>query len=195
VRALKAQLEAALAQHGSARVSVFASGFEQVEHLFAAAAGEPVLASVRWYGSDGAAQHEGIVANPRAAEFAASIVYPSPVFALDEGARDIWQPLHARIRARTEHEPSAFAYAVYDAVWTVARAYIASGATDDPEKLRKAFTTAAASGYGATGWTVLNDAGDRRYGDFDFWAVVKTDGQPRWERVARYESRTGRVTR
>jgi hypothetical protein len=106
IRALRSQLDAAVAQYGADRVAVFLTGFDEVEPFFAIAAGEPVLTSVRWYGSDGAAQHEGIVANSRAAEFAARIGYPSPVFALDEGARDIWQPLHDRIRARTDHEPS-----------------------------------------------------------------------------------------
>jgi hypothetical protein len=42
---------------------------------------------------------------------------------------------------------------------------------------------------------VLNEAGDRRYGDFDFWAIRMQDGMPRWTRVALYEGRTGRLTR
>jgi branched-chain amino acid transport system substrate-binding protein len=84
---------------------------------------------------------------------------------------------------------------VYDAVWVVARAYVASGASLGIEDLKRAFMTAAASGYGATGWTVLNDAGDRKYGDFDFWAVQQAGGALRWTRVARYQTRTGRIVR
>jgi branched-chain amino acid transport system substrate-binding protein len=80
-------------------------------------------------------------------------------------------------------------------VWVVARGYVASGATQDIQKLERAFQTAAASGYGATGWTVLNEAGDRRYGDFDYWAIRMDAGAPQWTRVARYESRTGRLIR
>jgi hypothetical protein len=53
--------------------------------------------------------------------------------------------------------------------------------------------SAAATHYGATGWTVLDKAGDRRYGDFDFWAVRVVNGQPAWTRVGRYESRTERL--
>lgn len=55
--------------------------------------------------------------------------------------------------------------------------------------------TTPATGYGATGWTVLNEAGDRRYGDFDFWAVRMENGVPRWVRVAQYATRTGRIAR
>jgi branched-chain amino acid transport system substrate-binding protein len=77
----------------------------------------------------------------------------------------------------------------------VARGYVASGAPQDIEKLKRAIMTAAASGYGATGWTVLNESGDRRYGDFDFWAIRMVDGVPRWTRVAQYASRTGQIIR
>jgi branched-chain amino acid transport system substrate-binding protein len=92
-------------------------------------------------------------------------------------------------------EPDAFALTVYDAVWVVARGYVASGATLDIAQLKHAFTTAASTHFGATGWTVLNAAGDRKYGDFDFWAVREVDGVPAWTRVAQYETRTRRVVR
>ena len=73
--------------------------------------------------------------------------------------------------------------------------YVASGATLGIEDLKRAFTTAASTQFGATGWTVLNAAGDRKYGDYDFWAVRQVGGVPGWTRVARYETRTGRVVR
>jgi branched-chain amino acid transport system substrate-binding protein len=193
--ALRAQVEQAIAQQGTARVAVYVAAFDEVVQLFASAAADPVLGSVRWYGSNGVALSDALVSSPQAAEFAIRTGYPNPVFGRDEGAREIWEPLVTKIRERTGLEPDGFALAVYDAVWVAARAYIASGATRDIERLKQAFTTAAASGYGATGWTVLNEAGDRRYGDFDFWAIRMQDGAPRWTRVAVYESRTGRLFR
>jgi branched-chain amino acid transport system substrate-binding protein len=76
-----------------------------------------------------------------------------------------------------------------------ARGYTASGATRDIERLKRAFTTASSTHYGATGWSVLNEGGDRRYGDFDFWAIRLEDGAPRWTRVAVYQSRTAHLVR
>jgi branched-chain amino acid transport system substrate-binding protein len=192
---LRAQVEQAITQHGVDQVAVYLAAFDEVVELFRSATADPVLGTVRWYGSNGVALSDALVSDPTAAEFAIRTGYPNPVFGRDEGAREIWEPLVAQIRARTGHEPDGFALAVYDAVWTVARAYIASGATQDIERLKEAFTTAAATGYGATGWTVLDEAGDRRYGDFDFWAIRMEDGVPRWSRVAVYESRTGRLFR
>lgn len=195
VAALRAQVQQAIAQHGSAGVAVYLAAFDEVAALFASAQSDPLLGSVRWYGSDGVAHSVALLNNPQAVDFAIRTGYPNPVFGLDEGARDIWEPLVQRIRTRTNLEPDAFALAVYDAVWVVARGYVASGAPLDVARLKKAFTTAAATGYGATGWTVLNEAGDRRYGDFDFWAIRSEGGVPRWTRVARYETRTGRIVR
>jgi branched-chain amino acid transport system substrate-binding protein len=176
-------------------VGVYLAGFDEVAAIFKSASSDPVVGAVRWYGSDGVAHSDALVTNAQAAEFAIRVGYPNPIFGLDEGARDIWEPLAGQIRARTNLEPDAFALAVYDAVWVVARGYVASGATLGIEELKQAFTTAAATGFGATGWTVLNEAGDRRYGDFDFWAVQQVGGVPRWTRVARYETRTGTIVR
>jgi branched-chain amino acid transport system substrate-binding protein len=193
--ALRAQVEQAMARQGADRVAVYLAAFDEVVQLFASTAADPVLGTVRWYGSNGVALSDALVSNPTAAEFAIRTGYPNPVFGRDEGAREIWEPLAEQIRERTGHEPDGFALAVYDAVWVAARGYTASGATQDIERLKHAFTTAAATHYGATGWAVLNEAGDRRYGDFDFWAIRMQDGVPLWTRVAVYEARTGRLTR
>jgi branched-chain amino acid transport system substrate-binding protein len=192
---LGAQVRRAVAQHGTNKVAVYLAAFDEAATLFARASSDPALRSVRWYGSDGAAHSDSLLANPQAAAFAIHVGFPNPVFGMDEGARDIWEPLAARIRARTNVEPDAFALTVYDAVWVVARAYVASGATLNIDQLKHAFTTAASTQFGATGWTVLNAAGDRKYGDFDFWGVREVEGVPAWVRVAQYETRTRRVVR
>ena len=193
--ALRAQVEQAIVAEGADHVAVYLAAFDEVVQLFASAAMDPVLGTVRWYGSNGVALSDALASDPTAAAFAIRTGYPNPVFGRDEGASEIWGPLAEQIRARTGHEPDGFALAVYDAVWVAARGYTASGATQDIERLKQAFTTAAATHYGATGWAVLNEAGDRRYGDFDFWAIQMEDGVPRWTRVAVYEGRTGRLTR
>jgi branched-chain amino acid transport system substrate-binding protein len=195
VAALRAQVEQAIGANGADHVAVYLAAFDEVVQLFASAAMDPVLGTVRWYGSNGVALSDALVSDPTAAAFAIRTGYPNPVFGRDEGASEIWGPLVEQIRARTGQEPDGFALAVYDAVWVAARGYTASGATQDIERLKQAFTTAAATHYGATGWAVLNEAGDRRYGDFDFWAIQMDDGVPRWTRVAVYEGRTGRLTR
>lgn len=193
--ALSAQVRQAIDRHGAGAVGVYLAAFDEVVRLFTAAQADPVLGAVRWYGSDGVAQSEALVNSPDAVTFAVRTGYAAPLFGLDEGARDIWASLSERVRARARREPDAYALAIHDAVWVAARAYVASGAPLDLERLKHAFTTAAASHYGATGWAVLDDAGDRRYGDFDFWGVRTASGVPGWIRVGRYAARTGLLVR
>jgi len=193
---LSTQVQAAAVQSESAKLGIYLPTFDtDAVALFEAACTDSVLGSVHWYGGDGTARAEVLLRSAEAVEFATRVGYPNPIFGLEEGARDIWEPLAARIRARSNTEPDAFALAIYDAVWVVARGYVASGATLSIEQLKTAFTTAASTHYGATGWTVLNNAGDRKYGDFDYWAIRMVNGAPQWTLVAKYETRTGRVVR
>lgn len=193
--ALRAELRRSDEHYGTGRVAIYLASFDDGAELLAKIADDGELGAVRWYGGDGLARSQALLANRRALRFAMRVGLRAPLFGLDPGARDVWQPLAARIVARTGVQPDAFAMSVYDAVWVVGRAYVASGATVSVAKLKQAFTTAAATHFGATGWTVLNAAGDRKYGDFDFWSVRQAGGVPRWEVVAQFETRTGRVVR
>jgi len=43
----------------------------------------------------------------------------------------------------------------------------------------------------ATGWTHLNEAGDRQYGDYDFWAIREVNGALAWKKVVTFQSNPG----
>jgi branched-chain amino acid transport system substrate-binding protein len=103
--------------------------------------------------------------------------------------------LQQRIRARLGREPDAFAFLAYDALWVATLAYVETGGADQPEGLKKALTQTAASYFGASGWTTLNEAGDRAFGNFDFWAVREENGSFQWQRVAQYLGSSGTVLR
>jgi branched-chain amino acid transport system substrate-binding protein len=193
ISAIHAQVQQALASHSPSQVGVYLAGFDEVAALFAAAAGDPLLKSVRWYGSDGVALSTALL-TPASAAFAQQAGFPSPVFGLDPSASGKWQPVAARIKARSGTDPDAFALAVYDAVWVAAEAYLATPANVDVPTLRDRFVTAAGSYYGTTGWTMLNAAGDRAVADFDFWAIHSTGGTPTWVRVATYDTKSGALT-
>jgi branched-chain amino acid transport system substrate-binding protein len=195
VQSVHAQVQQALADHPAAQVGVYLAGFDEVADLFAQAAGDPVLASVRWYGSDGIAQSAAFLTHPAAVSFAETVGFPSPLFGLDPSAAEKWQPLAARIQARAGSPPDAFALAVYDAVWVAAEAYLASPRPASIADLTTRFEAAADAYYGATGWTALNAAGDRRYANFDFWAVRPSGGTHAWTWAGDYDTKAGTLTR
>lgn len=189
------QVRQALATRPASQVAVYLAGFDEVADVFAAAAADPVLASVRWYGADGIAGSTALLARPAAVSFAQKVGYPAPIFGLDPSSADKWGPIAARIQARSGVAPDAFALGVYDAVWVAALAYLASDRPAKIEELSANFQTAASSFYGATGWTALNAAGDRRYANFDFFAVQPSGSAHAWVRVAGYDTRAGTLSR
>ncbi|HEU4562889.1 MAG TPA: ABC transporter substrate-binding protein [Longimicrobium sp.] len=196
VAALRTQVQQALATRPASQVAVYLAGFDEVADLFTAAAADPVLASVRWYGADGVVGSTVLLGRPAAVSFAEAVGFPSPIFGLDPSAAEKWQPLAARIRQRAGGtEPDAFALAVYDAVWVAAQAYLASPADVRIDELTSRFTAAANVYYGATGWTALNAAGDRQYANFDFWAIRPAGASHAWTRVATYDTKLGTLTR
>jgi branched-chain amino acid transport system substrate-binding protein len=195
VATLGTQVRAALATRPASEVGVYLAGFDEVAAVFEAAAADPVLATVRWYGADGIAQSGALLTRPAAVAFAEAVGYPSALFGLDFSARANWEPVALRIQQRGGTAPDAFALAVYDATWVAALAYLASPSNVELDSLSSRFVQAAGSYHGLTGWTTLNAAGDRRYADFDFWAVRPSGATHAWTRVAGYETRSGTLSR
>ncbi|MFC2008326.1 hypothetical protein ACFLT0_01380, partial [Chloroflexota bacterium] len=55
-----------------------------------------------------------------------------------------------------------------------------------PGELKKAVRQEAKQYTGITGWMFLNEAGDRQFGNYDFWTVVEGGDAFQWKRVAIY---------
>jgi len=197
VASLKTQVQAAITERGGTTgVAVAHAGFDEVVDIFKLANADPVLSSVRWYGTDGTALTEPLRADATAAAFARKVSFWAPIPGVDAGASDRWQPIAARIAARASGaQPDAFALAVYDAVWVTAEAYLAAGGRGHAASLKTSFVTAANNFYGASGWTALNAAGDRRFGDFDFFALSQTGTTSAWSLRAQYDTQRRVLTR
>jgi branched-chain amino acid transport system substrate-binding protein len=193
---LKTQVQAAITERGgTATVAVAHAGFDEVVQIMKAASSDAVLGSVRWYGTDGTALNEPLRTDATAAAFAKKVNFWTPTPGVGDDAKARWQPVADRIKARAGQQPDAFALAVYDAVWLAAQAYLAAGGTGHLEALKSALVSAATGFYGASGWTVLNPAGDRKYGDFDFFALSQSGSTYSWFTAAQYNTQTGILTR
>ena|SRR5688572_1281619 len=196
IAALKTQVQTAITENGgTAAVAVAHAGFDEVVDVFKLANADPVLRSVRWYGTDGTALNEPLRTDATAAAFARLVSFWTPIPGVDAGASARWQPVSARIAARANMTPDAFALAVYDAVWVTAQSYLAAGGRGRVPALKNAFVTAANGFYGASGWTALNAAGDRRFGDFDFFALTQSGASSTWTLRAQFATQTGVLRR
>jgi branched-chain amino acid transport system substrate-binding protein len=191
VSTLRAQVEEMIAHHGAGSVAIYLAAFDEVVGIFDLAQHDPVLSSVHWYGSDGVALSDALLADSGAARFAEQVRYPNPLLGVDERQRDRWQPIADRIAGVTGTPPDAFGLTAYDAAWIAVLAQLFAGSQPGAAGLRQAVISTANRYDGITGPTTLNEAGDRRTGNFDFWAVRGVDGGHHWVRVARYEVTSG----
>ena len=185
VAALRAQVFELEAQRVR-KPGIYLAGFDEVVDLFHAAASDPVLGSVSWYGSDGVALTTRLIKDARAAAFANARGYPNPTLGLDARAERRSASLRTRIRARIGSRPDAFALTTYDALQIVARAAERAGGASGTARLRTEFIRVAHGYEGVTGGIVLNAAGDRAYGSFDFWSVCRAAAGFAWHRTHSY---------
>ncbi len=183
---LSAQVAAAKAAHPNDTV-VYLAAFDEAADLFGAAASDPVLSSVRWYGSDGGALSEALRSNSKAVAFGAGRGFPCPIYGLDDRYRSVWQPLTNRLKSVWGAEADTYTLAAYDAVQVAVRAFQRVGSRPGFTDLRAAFLNETKSYVGATGPVVLNAAGDRASGAFDFWSLRQVDGQGTWRRSAAFQ--------
>ncbi|MGB7955590.1 MAG: hypothetical protein WCF23_16565 [Candidatus Nitrosopolaris sp.] len=82
--------------------------------------------------------------------------------------------------------PRSYASVAYDSISIAALTENASRATNDINTLTKTLVQMAESYTGITGNTTLNEAGDRKYASYDFWAVRDNNSVFSWESVNRY---------
>ena len=183
VQSLSEQVGAAIAANGAEKTAVFLAGFDEVVDLLVLAANDPVLSSVRWYGSDGVALTPALIANEAASAFAAKAGYPNPTLGLDEAAERRSAALRARIEADLGRQADAFTLAAYDALRVGVDSIVAAGRKASKVRLRRAFIARADGYLGMSGLIELNSAGDRAFGSFDFFSVCPTDPGYEWLRT------------
>ena len=182
---LNSKVSQAAVQYGADAVAVYLIAFSEAVPIFIQAAqSNSLLSTVKWYGSDGTAQLKELVNNKQAAQFAVKTSFKNPLYG--EGETEKYELIKERIREKIGRDPDVYALTAYDTFWAVAQAYLAAG-TDNYDALKKALPQTAESYYGATGWLGLNEAGDRKFGNYDFWSVREDKGAFQWERVARYQ--------
>jgi ABC-type branched-subunit amino acid transport system substrate-binding protein len=190
LRSLTSKVNDAVKQYGADKVGVYIVSFDEIVPIMIQANRHQELQSVRWYGSDGSAQHEGLIKNIEAAEFAVKTNFLNPIYRVD--ATDSFKELEARIVEEIGRVPRSYAEVIYDEFWVAALTLTNHAGTqeDDIDSLREAFINTANSYIGVTGRTELNDAGDRKYGSYDFWAIrplskdIENKGSFEWTNVA-----------
>jgi branched-chain amino acid transport system substrate-binding protein len=179
--ALKSRLQTHIAAQGADKVSVYLASFDEGADIMAQAALDPIFASVKWYGGDGIVLSAALTSNAQASAFAAAVEFIAPNFGLPATVHPDLARVSAAIQAKTGLLPDAYALAAYDAVWVIARTVESTRTSgNDYTTVKNIFQTESAKYFGITGQTLLNAAGDRSSGVFDYWGITFEAGKYKW---------------
>ncbi len=188
VSLLRSQVDQLANTYGSANVGVYLASFDECVGLFKAAASDPVLSKIHWFGGDGVVLSTTLTSNAAASDFAIATNFFAPTFGLPPSLQSQWKPIADNIKASTGIEPDAFALAAYDAMWVIERTIESVGDKNITfEQLETAFAAQANAYSGITGSTALDVNGDRVAGDYDYYGIQKNGTTYAWTVVGESE--------
>jgi branched-chain amino acid transport system substrate-binding protein len=183
---LKVKLQNYINSQGASKVAVYLASFDECVALFKQASADPIFSSVQWYGGDGVVLSAALTADMQAAAFAMTTKFIAPNFGLPLIAHPDLASITASIKSETGIEPDAYALAAYDAVWVIAKTVTALNNTNASYDLTKnVFNVESSKYFGITGPMLLNSAGDRSTGTFDYWGIVFEGGSYKWKLVGK----------
>lgn len=180
INQIKTLTDAAVSAYGADKVAVQLTSMEEAKDILKAANGT-TLSQVKWFGSDGNANHSIILSDSVAASFAASVSFRSPIFTVDESAlgmpKKVLPDRSLRQRIYTEYGGVTDTTSLigYDAVWLIGLALLDRGADADAAAVIDAIfevTTNTEPGLaGASGRLELTAAGDKEDSGYIFYEV------------------------
>jgi len=191
LKALDSKVNQAISQYGKDRVGVYFVGLDEVAPIFIQAQNHPTLSKVKWYGSDGSTLNNKLIKNTDAAAFAVKTGFPTPIYAVENDNDERFKHVEAQIYEQIGRMPRSYASVAYDILWVAALAENNTKATPDINYLKNTIAKIADSYNGITGKTTLNQFGDRKYGDYDFWAIRNSESTHDsfiWKRIGKYMS-------
>lgn len=183
---VKTVLQNKLTTTTSDKIAIYLASFDECVALFKQASADPIFSSVRWYGGDGVVLSAALPADPIAASFAATTGFIAPNFGLPAVPHPTLANIVSFIKSKTGLEPDAYALAAFDAFAVIAATVNAFPDADVSfEKTKNSFYFEASKYFGITGPLLLNTAGDRSTGSYDYWGIVIENGVYKWKLVGK----------
>lgn len=166
---LNTKVTNAVNTYGADKVAVFHISFEEVTTFFTACKDYANVKKVKWYGSDGTAGSSAMLTDTAVRDFAYKVSYPCTIFSPTRS--DKWEKVRQNGWAKLGREPDSYSYAVYDVVWAYAYALLTVNKYN-ATAIKEVVPTVTESLFGASGWIQLDEAGDRKAGDYDIWMIA-----------------------
>jgi branched-chain amino acid transport system substrate-binding protein len=145
-----------------------------------------MLSNVRWFSSEGI-HGASELTQPELAEFLMSIKFlgTRPVFK----ENPLYKEFAQEFRSVTGTDPPVFTEKLYDAVFLAGWSILRAGSYDG-EAIKNALPKVAEKYYGASGWCILDDNGDRLMQDYAIWTITQVGENFEFEDIGTYSGGT-----
>lgn len=140
--------------------------------------------------TDGSALNDKLVRSVEAAIFAVRTAFVNPIYGVDNTNNSKFRLVNKEIKQEIGRMARSYADVAYDAFWVAVLTENGAGGTNNITSLKRIFVQIADSYTGITGDTSLNEAGDRKHGNYDFWAIKPNNGNNNgfaWTQVGRFK--------
>lgn len=166
-------VEKELKEEKNQRLAIFIASFDEITPILEEASKYPLLASLRWYGADGAAKSIPLIKSEKASNFAMHVQLQCPKFEVIEDQLYLYEQFSQKMEKLNFPIVDAYVATAYDAVWITAMSSLGRRKGKNARAWRSAIDSVASHNLGITGWSILNSQGDRSVGDYSFWAIKK----------------------
>lgn len=140
------------------------------------------LSSLKWFSGEGI-HGANDLKSQALAEFIAktSLLGTRPVFK----ENPVYIDFASRYKAKVGSDPPVFSANLYDAVILAGRAILTAGSTNGTA-IKEAVIEDAKTYYGASGWTMFDENGDKMIQDYSIWTVKLIEGTYQYVDVGSY---------
>jgi branched-chain amino acid transport system substrate-binding protein len=188
--ALERAVKPAVEEFGTNKVAVVSLTWEDLAIVLSQAqARKSPLLSLTWTGGDAVAQSSVILRD--AGEVAKQVQVISPMYSAPQSTKR--EALLQYVDDQIGETLDIYGLVSYGCAWLAALSAITTQ-SGDGEAIKKARPLVAANYYGARGWTELDELGDRKALNVEFYAVKEVDGELAWVKVSEYDAATGSLS-
>ena len=157
-------------------IGIYLIAFDEIISIFNNANSYPILEQIRWYGSETNSKFNEIIINKESALFAFNSEYVAPSYGFNETNNENFDKYIDKYYDLYSKDSFTFAGPFfYDSVWLATLSKLETNNTNDIEALKRVLQNISNSYNGLTGLTILNDAGNRINGIYEFWTVERDE--------------------
>nr|WP_186324872.1 ABC transporter substrate-binding protein [Paenibacillus bovis] len=172
------------------RIAVVLVAFDEIAGMLEQSDQEDSMDEIRWFGTDTVTLSPVILEEKEIAEKASQVNLTGVTFGIPDSP--LFNTIQSEIETITEGDFLPDALFAYDIPGMLASVMNQLKDPFDSEELMNNMIKGSATYAGVTGWTYLNEKGDRQYYHYDVWEVQEDkDGSYNWNQTAKYVRNPG----